>query len=91
MESVPGKLFCSVIQKRLAERGCQLLRENQCGFHTGRGCIDQVFAIRILAEKAREYNTPPYLCFVDLKKAYYSLNHDALWVVLQNRCQIPKY
>ena len=56
--SVPGKVFCSVIQKRLADRGCQLLRENQCGFRTGQGCIDQVFALRVLAEKAREYNTP---------------------------------
>ena len=38
--SVRGKIFCSVIQKRLAEGGYQLLRENQCGFRTGRGCID---------------------------------------------------
>ena len=89
--SIPGKIFCRVIQKRLAERGNQLLRESQCGFRKGRGCIDQVFSLRVLAEKAREYNTPlyMYLCFVDLRKAYDSVSRDALWVVLQKRYQVP--
>ena len=87
--SIPGKVFCRVIQKRLAERGNQLLRESQCGFRKGRGCIDQVFSLRVLAEKVREYNTPLYLCFVDLRKAYDSVSRDALWVVLQKRCRVP--
>ena len=87
--SIPGKVFCRVIQKRLAERGNQLLRESQCGFRKGRGCIDQVFSLRVLAEKAREYNTTLYLCFVDLRKAYDSVSRDALWVVLQKRYQVP--
>ena len=42
-----------------------------------------MFVLRVLAEKAREYNTPLYLYFVDLRKAYDSVSHDALWVVLQ--------
>ena len=33
--SVPGKVFCSVIQRRLAKRAKELLRESQCGFHKG--------------------------------------------------------
>ena len=49
-----------------------------------------MFAIRVLAEKAREYNTPLYLCFVDLKKAYDSVSRDALWVVLRKRYRIPE-
>ena len=86
---IPGKVFCRVIQKRLAERGNQFLRESQCGFRKGCGCIDQVFVLRVLAEKAREYNNPLYLCFVDLKKAYDSVSRDALWVVLQKRYRVP--
>ena len=43
-----------MIQKRLAERDSMFLRENQCDFRVERGCIDQVFALRELAEKARE-------------------------------------
>ena len=50
--SVPGKVFCRVIQRRLAKRAEQMLRENQCGFHRGHGCIDHIFTLRTLAEKA---------------------------------------
>ena len=47
----------------------------------GCGCVDQVFTVRILglAEKAREFNTPLYLCFVDLLKAYDPVNQQALY------------
>ena len=87
--SVPGKVFCRVIQRRLAERAEHLLRESQCGFRKGQGCIDQVFALRVLSEKAREFNTPLYLSFVDLQKAYDLVNREALWMVLQRKYHLP--
>ena len=43
--SVPGKVFCRVIQCRLKEKANQMLRENQCGFRKGRGCADQLFSL----------------------------------------------
>ena len=49
----------------------------------------QVFALRVLAGKAREYNTPHYLSFVDLWKAYESVNREALWMVLQGKYHLP--
>ena len=49
-----------------------------------------MFAIKVLAEKAGEYNTPLYLCFVDLLKAYDSVNRDALWAILQKRYWLPE-
>ena len=67
--SVPGKAFCRVVQIRLSERAEQLLRETQCGFRKRHGCIDLVFSTCILAEKAREFNSPLYLGFMDLQKA----------------------
>ena len=87
--SVPGKVFCRVIQARLAERAEHLLREGQCGFRKGRGCADQIFSLCILAEKAREFNTSLYLAFVDLRKAYDSVNRDTLWKILQKRYHLP--
>ena len=86
--SVPGKVFCKVIQSRMADRVNQVLRENQCGFRKGRGCVDHIFSLRILAEKSREFNTPLYLSFVDLRKAYDSVCRDALWSVLK-KYQFP--
>jgi len=81
--SVPGKVFCRVIQSRMADRVNRVLRDNQCGFRKGRGCVDHIFSLRILAEKSREFNTPLYLSFVDLRKAYDSVCRDALWSVLK--------
>ena len=51
--------------------------------------LTKCFSLRVLAEKAREYNTPLYLCFVDLRKAYDSVSRDALWVVPQKRYRVP--
>ena len=66
--SVLGKVFCRVIQARLVEKAEHLLREGQCGFRKGHGCIDQIFSLRVLAEKAGEFNTSLYFAFVDLRK-----------------------
>ena len=59
-----------MIETRLGERAEEMLRESQRGFHTGNGCVDQIFMLRTMAENAREFNTSLYLAFVDVKKAY---------------------
>ena len=88
--SVPGKVLCKVIQNRLKKVAESTLRENQCGFRGNRGCIDQLFTLRLLMEKAREFHSPLYLCFIDLKKAYDSVNREALWAVLRKRYHLPQ-
>ena len=55
------------------------LPESQCGFRKGRGCSDMVFTIRQLEEKSWEHRPRT---IVDLKKAYYSVPHVALWRAL---------
>ena len=40
-------------------------------------------------EKAREYRHPMYICFVDLRKAYDSVNRSILWSVLQHCYHLP--
>ena len=87
--SFPGKVFCRVIQARLAERDEHLLREGQCGFRKGRGCVDHILSLRVLAEKAREFNISLYMAFVDLRKAYDSVSRDTLWMTLQKRYHLP--
>ena len=87
--SIPGKVFRRVIQGRLKEKANRALRENQCGFRKGRGCVNHLLSFHILMEKAQEFHTPLYMCFVDLKKAYDSVNCKALWSVLQERYYHP--
>ena len=87
--SVPGKVFAKAILNRLKPRAEQLLRESQCGFRRGRGCADQLFSLRMLMEKAREYHQPIYACFIDLKKAYDSVHRESLWCILQHSYCLP--
>jgi len=40
--------------------------------------------LRILIHEAREHQQPPYMCFVDFKKAFDSISHDKLWVTIMD-------
>ena len=43
----------------------------------------------LLRRQEREFNTPPLLAFVDLRKAYDSVNRDVLWIILRERYHLP--
>ena len=87
--SVPGKVMCKVLQNRLSTKVDEYLMESQSGFRKGRGCIDHMFAIRLLVEKAKEFHSSVYFCFLDLKKAYDSVNRSVLWEILKKRYRLP--
>ena len=53
------------------------INESQCGFRSNRDCNDQLFNLRILKQRAKK-NTALYLCYVDISKAYDSVNRNAL-------------
>ena len=67
---VIGKAILTHIE-RVVE--CQL-SESQCGFRRGRSCADQIFAIRTVMEKSWEFRRLLYMTFIDLRKAYDSVN-----------------
>ena len=82
-------VFTKAILNRLKPRAEVLLRESQCDFRSGRGCADQLFSLRTLMEKAREFHRPLYIRFVDLRKAHDTVNREALWSILQSSYRIP--
>ena len=57
--------------------------EAQCGLRRGRSTVDQNWVMRQAVEKVTEYKTPVFLCFVDLTKAYNSVNHQAMAAILR--------
>ncbi len=61
------------------------LLEWQCGFCRSRGCRDQLFTLRpyVLFDKAVERKRQLVIVFVDLKKAFDSIDCQALMVILQ--------
>ncbi len=52
--------------------------------------MDNLFVINQIIEKALEYNLDVKFMFVDFKKVFDSVDHDYLWVALQNQGGIGK-
>jgi sorting nexin-29 len=52
----------------------EILREYESGFRRGRSTTDQIFSLRIILEKAYEYNVDIHQLYVGYKQAYDSLN-----------------
>ena len=88
--SVPGKVFSLILLERLKKIIEPQMMEAQCGFRQGRGTTDQIWAIRQLVEKTLEHRSELCLCFIDLSKAYDSVNREALMVVLR-KCGVPDH
>ncbi len=82
--SVPGKVLTLVLLNRLQQKVESKLLEAQCGFRPGRRTTDQIWLTRQLIERVHEYQSTMRLCFVDLTKAYDSVNREALVAVLRH-------
>nr|VZI38633.1 unnamed protein product [Spirometra erinaceieuropaei] len=82
--NIAGKIFARILLNRLnnhLEQG--LLPESQCGFRRHRGTTDMIFAARQLQEKCQETRTHLYSTFVDLTKAFDTVNREGLWKIMQ--------
>ncbi|KAL6488465.1 hypothetical protein MHYP_G00022060 [Metynnis hypsauchen] len=82
--SIAGKILARVILNRLIlSVSEENLPEAQCGFRPGRSTTDMIFAVRQVQEKCKEQNKDLYAVFIDLTKAFDTVNREALWVILQ--------
>ena len=55
-----------------------LIDDDQIGFRAGRGCVDQIFTLKQIGEKAREKKRSVYVGFTGLENAYNRINRKAL-------------
>uniref|UniRef100_A0A8C6P1M8 Reverse transcriptase domain-containing protein n=1 Tax=Nothobranchius furzeri TaxID=105023 RepID=A0A8C6P1M8_NOTFU len=81
--NLPGKVYSGVLERRVHRIVEPQIQEEQCGFHPGRGTLDQLYALRGILEGEWEFAQPVYMCFVDLEKAFDRFPRRALWGVLQ--------
>nr|VZI28741.1 unnamed protein product [Spirometra erinaceieuropaei] len=82
--NIAGKIFARILLNRLNNHPQQgLLPESQCGFRRHRGTTDMIFAARQLQEKCQEMRTHLYSTFVDLTKAFDTVNREGLWRIMQ--------
>ena len=79
-----GKILLKIIARRLSEY-CErvgTLPEEQSRFRPNRSTTDTIFATRRFQELERKKRIPLYVCFIDLTKAYDSVDRTLLWTVL---------
>ena len=82
IESV-GKVLARLLLNRLTEVICPaVIPESQSGFRSGRGTVDMIFAVQQVQEKCIEQQMPLYQIFVDLTKAFDTVNRNVLWKIL---------
>ena len=81
---VVGKVLSRIMLSRLITHIANIvLQESQCGFRSGRGTADMIFSARQLQEKCREQHVGLYQVFIDLTKAFDTVNRSALWQILR--------
>ena len=87
VSSVVGKLFARVLANRLLVRAetAGWLPEEQGAFRTGRGVEDHLFVLDWLMERVKRAKTTLMLAFIDLRKAYVSVDRDLLWRTLEEK------
>ena len=60
-----------------------LIDDEQGGFRAGRDCVDQIFTLKQIGEKAWEKKCGVYMSFIDLEKVYDMVSREALWELLR--------
>ena len=78
-----SKVMLKILQARLQQYMNHELSNVQAGFRKGRGSRDQVASIHWITEKAREFQTNLYFCFIDYAKAFKFVDYNKLWKILQ--------
>eukprot|EP00752_Nemacystus_decipiens_P015555 g13878.t1 len=87
-----GKVLLKIVATRLSNY-CEregILPEEQSGFRPRRSTLDMLFVIHRLHELARKKGTAVFACFIDLTKAYDSVDRELLWCVLRRFGVPPK-
>ena len=84
--SVAPKLMSMILLRRLNGK-----REEQAGFRSGRGCVDQIFTLRQLLEHRHSYHRPTIVVFLDIRAAFDSVDREVLWCCLLRHGVPEKY
>ena len=60
------------------------MADEQAGFRKDRSTVQQILALRLIAEKARRKDKKIFNCFVVFKKAFDSIDQTVTWAVLES-------
>ena len=86
LNSCVGKLFCSILYKRLEPilENNNIYCKEQAGFRQDHRTTDHIFLLRSIIKKYTTKNNKLFTCFVDFSKAFDSVWREALIKKLEN-------
>jgi sorting nexin-29 len=76
------KILSRILFNRLRPLEESFVGEYQAGFREGRSTTDQMFSLRMILDKFREYNLQTHHLFIDFKAAYDSVKRNELWQIM---------
>ena len=81
-----AKIYSSILNKRLQKylETNKILAEEQNGFRVGRSCIDHIFVMCTVLRNRKMLGKDTFLCFIDYKKAFDSVDRNLLLYKLSN-------
>ena len=85
-----SKVMLKILQARLQQYVNHEFPEVQVAFRKGRGTRNQIFNIRGIIKKTKEFQKNINFCFIDYAKAFDSVDHSKLWKVLKEM-EIPDH
>ena len=88
--SVPLKVFAGIILHRVRHNLPEHQHPEQSSFTPKKSTNDHILALRVLPECRREFYQGLLVAYVDLYKAFDSVNQDALWRIHGLRGMLPK-
>ena len=81
-----GKLFTGILNRRLNQwaENDNILDSHQYGFRENKSTVDALFILQNIVDVFFEKNKCLYVSFIDLRKAFDSASHHAMWLKLFN-------
>ena len=77
------RLFSRILLRRIHTKLDAAQSKDQAGFRPEYGCIDHLFTVAAIAERAMEFGKPLWIATVDFQKAFDSVEHSAIWAALR--------
>ena len=81
--SHPSKVMLKIILNRLQPQAEEIIAEEQAGFRAARSTTEQIFNLRLFCKKYLQHQQNLYHVFIDFKKAFDSVWHEALWATMR--------
>jgi hypothetical protein len=89
--SILYKIFSRMLGSRIKAILDREQSSDQAGFRPGYSVDDHLFTVVMLIEKLNEYQQPLWICAVDFRKAFYTVEHEQLWSAMLAQGVPPVY